>query len=139
VIARAQTQLAVFAAQPVRLDGAADDEDKPICLERLFNEVVSALLDGGDSRFDIAVAAYHDHRQIRMALANDIEKLKPVKLAALKPDIENDKAGTARLDGSECLVAVSGAARIIAFIVENTRDQFANIRFIIHNQNIRRH
>src|SRR5690606_36225554 len=109
------------------------------CLERLFDRIVSALLDGRDSRFDIAVTADNDYRQIRMTLANDIQKLKPVKLAALKPDIENDKAGTTRLDCSECLVAISGAARIIALIVENTRDEFTVICLIIHNQNIRRH
>ena len=139
IVAHAHAEFAVFAAQPESLDGALDDEDQPVRLERFFDEVVGTLLDRGDGRFDVTVTADDHHRQIGVTLADHIEQLEAVEPAALEPDVENDKARTARLDCSERPVAVAGTARVVAFVVQDARYQFADIVFIIDYQNIRRH
>ena len=63
--AGAQPQFGIFAAQLRRLDRARDDEQQPIALERLFDEIVGADLDRLDRGLDRAVAADHDNRHRR--------------------------------------------------------------------------
>ncbi len=73
--------------------------DEPVGLERLLDEVVRALLDGGDGGLDRAVSGDHHHRQIGMLALERIEHLDAVELGALQPDIENHKLRPALTHG----------------------------------------
>src|SRR5205807_4248416 len=68
-----------------------------------------------------------------------VEELKTIELAALQPDVEEQEIRPARRDGRERRVAVARGARLIALVLQDTGDQFANIRLVIDDQNIRRH
>ena len=86
--AGAKLQFLVFAAQAVGLDGAVDQNNQAVGLERFFDEVIGAVLDGGDSGFDITVAAHYQNRDRRMIPFQDLEDAEAVHLASLKPDIQ---------------------------------------------------
>ena len=68
------------------------DQNQPVGLERLFDEVVGAALDGGDRRFDIAVAGDHHDRKVGVVALDLLEQLQPIELAALQPDVEEHQA-----------------------------------------------
>ncbi len=78
------------------LERALGDEHEPVGLERLFDEVVGALLDRGDRGLDVAVAGDHHDRQFGMLLLERVEQLQPVEPAALQPDVEEDQVRPAR-------------------------------------------
>src|SRR5207237_7655259 len=63
--AGAQLQFLVLAAQQRSLYRAGDDEQQPVALERLLDEIVSADLDRLDRSLDRAVAADHHDRNGR--------------------------------------------------------------------------
>src|SRR3546814_13487951 len=75
-------------------------------LERLFQKVRRAALDGGDRRLDIAMAGNHHHRQRRIALLDLGEQVQPVQLRTVKPDVQQDERGAALRQGGERVVAV---------------------------------
>ena len=88
--------------------GPVGDQHQPVGLERLFDEIVGAELDGGDGSLDIAVAGNHDHRKLGVFLLHGIKQLQPVELAALQPDIEEDQVRTA------CSIAASASSLLRA-------------------------
>ena len=71
-----------------------------------------------------------------MILLEHVEKLQPVEAAALQPDVEKHEVGPARDDRCERLVAVGSRARAVPLVLQNAGDQFADIRLIIHDQDI---
>ena len=96
--AGAQPQFRVFAAQLRRLDRARDDQQQPVALERLFDEIVGAELDRLDRRLDRAVAADHDDRHRRHVGLHPVQDLDAVELAVLEPDVEDHQRRLPRLD-----------------------------------------
>jgi hypothetical protein len=92
------------------LDRPLHDQQKPIGLERLLDEIVGALLDRGDGCFDVAVPRNHDHRQIDVLLLDGVEQLQPVERRALEPNIQKRETRPPRDNGGERLVAVAGRA-----------------------------
>src|SRR5439155_22353475 len=95
--------------------------------ERLFDEVVGALLDRGDRRFDVAVPRNHDDRQFGVLRFHRIEQLQAIKPAALQPDIEEDQTGPAARNVSQRVVAVTRRARDVAFVLQNAGNEFPDI------------
>ena len=91
-------ELLDLALEPRGFQRAVGDQHQPVGLERLFDEVVGAVLDGGDRGFDIAVAGNHHDRQFGMLLLDGVEQLQAVELAALQPDVEKDQVRPARDD-----------------------------------------
>ena len=57
----------ILAPKPRCLQRAADDQDEPVGIERLFDVLIGAALDGRDRRLDIAVTGNDDDRQSRDA------------------------------------------------------------------------
>ena len=51
------------------------DQDQPVGLERLFDEVIGAALDRRDRGFDIAVAGDHHDRQVGIVLLDLLQQL----------------------------------------------------------------
>ena len=91
-------ELLDLALEPRGFQRAVGDQHQPVGLERLLDEVVGAVLDGGDRGLDIAVAGDHHHRQFGMLLLDGVEQLQAVELAALQPDVEEDEVRPARGD-----------------------------------------
>jgi hypothetical protein len=56
--------------------------------------------------------------------------------AALEPNIEEHQIGPARHYGGKRLVAVAGRAGAMALVLKNARDQLADIRLIVDDQDI---
>ena len=132
-------QAAVLAAQAGRLDGPLDHQQQPVGLERLFEELVGPALDGADRGLDVAVAGDHDHRQIAVERLDQVEQLQPVHAPALHPDVEDDQGRLAGANGQQGLFGVGRGSHRIAFIGENAGDEFADVRFIVDDQNVSRH
>ncbi len=122
-----------------RLQRALGDEDQPVGVERLLDEVVGALLDGRHRRLDGAVAGDHHHRHFRVVLLDQLQELQAVELGALQPDVEEDQMRAARLDGGERLVAVLGGAGAVALVLQYAGHQPANVGLVIDDQNVGRH
>src|SRR5579863_2267758 len=137
--AGAQFERLVLAPEPRGLDRALDNEQQPVRLERLLDEIISADFDRRDRGFDIAVAADHDDRQLRQFALHDLQYLEPVELAALQPNIEDDERGLARADRVERLAAIARLPRLVAFVAENAAHQAADIGFVIDDKNVVRH
>ena len=129
-------QLADLAAQARGFERAVGDEQQPIGLERLLDEIVSAVLDGGDRGLDIAVPGNHDDRQFRMQLLDGAQKLQAVEAAALQPDVEKHEVRAPGLDRGERGIAVTCRSRGKSLILENARDQFANVGLVVDDQYI---
>ena len=129
-------ELAHLAPQPRILQRPLGDQQQTIGLERLLDEVVSAALDRGNRGFDIAVTGNHHDRQFGMILLEPIQQLQPVEAAALQPDVEEDEIGPPRDDGSQRLIAVARRAGSVTFVLQDARDQFADVRFVVDDQNI---
>ena len=125
-----------FALQPRGLQRPRRHQDQPVGLERLFDEIVGAALDRGDRGFDIAVAGDHHDRQIGMVPLDLLQQLQPVELAALQPDVEKHQMRAAIGDFRQRRIAVARGPGGKTLVVENARNQIANIGFVIDNQNV---
>ncbi len=137
--AAALLQVRKLAAKLRRLQRALGDEDQPVRLERLFDEIVCATPDGRDRRLDGSVAGDHHDGQVRMQLLDLVQKCQPVQARSLQPDVEEDETRHPVGDRSQSAVGVVGRARLVAFVVEDAGDQFANVLLIVNDQNVRRH
>ena len=73
--AGAGAQLVDLALQPRGLQRALGDQDQPIGLERLLDEVVGAELDRRHRGLDVAVAGNHHHRHVAVLLLDDLQQL----------------------------------------------------------------
>ncbi len=135
-IARALAQVTHLTAQVRGFKRAGCNEEQAVGLERLLDIVIGTALDGADGRFDVAVTGDHDDRQIRMLLLDGIEQCKAVKPAALQPDIEENQARAALRNRIEALVARCRLARAMPLIFENARNEFADVAFVVDDENI---
>ena len=129
-------ELLHFALQTRRLQRPRRHQDQPVGLERLFDEVVGAALDRGDRGLDIAVPGDHHHRQLGMVPLDLLQQLQAVELAALQPDVEKHQMRAAIGDFRQRRIAVARGPGGKTLVVENARNQIANIRFVIDNQNV---
>src|SRR6516164_9104778 len=129
-------ELPHLALKPRILECAFGDQQQTIGLERLFDEIIGAALDRGHRGFDIAMARNHDDRQFGMLLLEAVEQLQAIKPAALQPNIEENEIGPARNYGGKRLVAVAGRAGAMALVLQNARDQLADICLIVDDQDI---
>src|SRR6266850_2760417 len=118
---RARRQLLARAGRP-------DDQDAAIGL--------GGALDGRDRGFDIAVPGDHHDRHLRVVLFDLFQQLQPVELAALQPDVEKHQMRAAGSNFRERRIAVARGSGVKALVLQNTRNQIANIGFVIDNQNV---
>jgi hypothetical protein len=125
-----------FALEPRRLQRALGNQHQPVGLERLLDEVVCPLLDGGHGSFDVAMTRNHHDREFGMLALHRIEQLQPVEPAALQPDVEEDEIGSAAGDMRQRVVAVSRGARDKAFILQDAGNELPDVRFVINNENV---
>src|SRR5690606_14455435 len=62
VLTETGAQDLIFPSQPFRLRGTRDQMQKPVSLERFFDEIRCTLADRGNGRVDIAMAGNHENR-----------------------------------------------------------------------------
>src|SRR5437016_4840331 len=108
--------------------------DEPVGLERFFDEVVGTFLYGSDSGFDRAMARNHDDRKIGLLALHGVENLNTVEPAPLKPDIQNDKLGTALANCCQSPVAVCGGAGFVPLVAQDSRHKIANVFLVVDDQ-----
>ena len=75
-----------------------------------------------------------DDRQIRIRPLDHGQHLEAVEPAALQPDVEDDEMRTPLLDGAQRLVAVAREARRVALVLENSRDEFADVGLVVDDR-----
>ena len=137
--ARRRRELLEFlhlALQPRGLQRPRRHQDQPVGLERLFDEVVGAALDRRDRGFDVAVAGDHHDRQVGMVPLDLLQQLQAVELAALQPDVEKHQMRPAIGDLGQRRIAVARGPGGETLVVENARNQIANICLVVDNQNV---
>lgn len=132
-------ELLHLALEPRGLQRAGRDQDQPVRLERLLDEVIGAALDRRDGGFDVAVAGDHHDRQIGIVLLDLLEQLQAVELGALQPDVEEDQVRAAVGDLGKRRIAVARGARGEPLIVQDTRNEVTNVSFVVDNQNVTCH
>ena len=132
-------QIVDLALEARGLERPLGDQDQPVGLERLLDEVIGAELDRRHRRLDVAVAGDHHDRHVGMLLLDRLEQLQPVELRALQPDVEQDKLRPARLDRGERLVGIAREARAVALVLEDARDEFADVVFVVDDENVSSH
>ena len=135
----ALAQPRILAAQTFGGGGALDKEQQAFRLERLFEEIHGAPTDRRDGGIDIPVAGKNDHWQFGLALLDLVEHFKAVHRAAVEPDVEEDEAGAPIVHGSERGGAVGRGTAAIAFVAEHARDKFADVAFVVHDEDIESH
>ena len=124
--------------QPRRFQRALHHMQQPVGLERLFDEVVGALLDRGDGGLDGAVAGDHHHRQVGLLALDHVEHLDAVQLGALQPDVEHHQLRPAGADRGQRGFAIARDAGGIALVVQDARDQVADVFLVVDDQDFRR-
>ena len=129
----------VLPAQARGLEGAFDQQQQPVGLERLFEELVGAALDGGHGGLDVAVAADHDHRQVAVEALDQIQQLQPVHAAAGHPYVQDQQRGLACADGGQRALRVVGGPDRVAFVGEDSRHQVADVGLVVDHQNVSSH
>jgi len=135
VIADAQAQLGILPFQPRRLQRPFDNEEQPVGIEGLFDEIIGAALNRRHGGLDRAMAGDHHHWHARHLLVQRLQYADAIQLGALQPHIEDDEIRAAQTVGGQRLIGRAGAAGLIPFILENGLDQHADIRLVIHDQN----
>ena len=130
-------ELLHLALEPRVFQRAVRDQHQPVRLERLLDEVVGAALDRRDRGLDVAVAGDHHHRQVGMLSLHVVEQLQPVELAspAARCRGTGGSAGATPID-VERAVAVARGARLVAFVLQDTRHQLADIRFVVDDEDV---
>ena len=85
------------------------------------------------------MAADHNHGDRRHLGAQLTQDRDAVELAALQPDIEDDKRRLPRLDRGKSLAAVAGLARRIALVLQDAGYQHPDIGLVVYDQDVMRH
>ncbi len=74
-----------------------------------------------------------------MLRLDDVEQRQAVEPAAFEPDVEQDELRPARGHRRQRLVRVLGHAGGIAFVGQDARDQVADIRLVIDDEDVGGH
>ena len=128
-------QFGIFAAQARGFHRAADHDHQLVDVEGFLDEVIGALLDRGDGDFDIAMARDDDDRHIGIVALDGFQDVDAIHAAVLQPDIEDHQRGRFAVDFGHAIIGIPGKANEIAFVLEDIGDEFADILFVIYDQN----
>ena len=70
---------------------------------------------------------------------SDFQQLQPVELRALHPDVEQHQMRPPRLDRGDRLVGIAREPRRVALVLEDAGDDFADVVFVVDDQNVGGH
>ena len=113
---------------------AVGNQNQAVSLKWLLDEVVCAVLDGGDRRLDVTVTRDHHDRKFGVLLLHAVEQLQTIKLAALQPDVQEDQVRSTGCDRRQGIIAVAGGTRSVALVLEDAGNQIADIGLVIDYQ-----
>ena len=119
------------------LECVAEQDEDPIGVERLFEDVVRAKLGGLHCRLDRRVPGDHDHERSRIAPANLLQRLEPVHARHLH--VEKDEVRLPLADRIERLVGARHGAHFVPLELEELAKRGPYALFIIHHQNAAAH
>src|SRR4029077_6287945 len=108
-------------------------------LERFFDEIIGAALDRRDRGLDVTVAGDHHDRYVDVVLLDLLEQLQTVELGALQPDVEEHEVRATVGDLGQRRIAVARGPCGEAFILEDARNEVADVCFVVDNQNVTGH
>jgi hypothetical protein len=137
--AGAQAQLRVLARQPRRLERAPDHDQQPVGLERLFDEVVGALLQRRDRGLDRAVTGDHHRRHRGLLALHRLEDAQPVESGALQPYIQDHQRRPPGAERGDRLVGIGGETGLESLVAQNALEQQPDIRLVVDDQDLMRH
>ena len=122
-----QLQFGDLAFQLCGLERARNGEQEAIAIQRLFDELVGALLDGGDGGVDRSVPADHDDGHLGVTVRYRLQDVHAIELASLQPDVENDqRRRRPRVDRFDRGGAVRRIAGRIASVLQDSGDRLAD-------------
>ena len=133
------TQRRDLAAEAFGLGCASDHQQESFGLERLFDKIGRPTADCGNGRIKVAVPRNYQHRDRRIATLDLVEQFQPIETRALQPHIKQHQRRTPRCDRLQCGIAVASVAGLIAFVLQDAGYEFANVTFVVHDENIERH
>src|SRR5690606_34052152 len=116
-----------------------DKVKQSLGFEGLFDEIERAAADCSDRRVEPAVARNHDNRKRQIESLDGLDKPQTVEARTLQPDVDQSERWASLTDGLKRCITVGGSARLIAFILHDAGHQFANVAFVVDDQNIKRH
>ena len=135
-----QLQLGNLAPQLGGFERAGHGEQQSIGVQRLFDELVGALLDGGDGGVDRSVSADHDDGHFGVTVHHRFQHVHAVEIAALQPDVENDqRRWRAGVDRFDCGRAIGRIARQIAAVFEDSGNRLSDQGLVVDDQDIAGH
>ena len=105
-------------------------------LKRLFDEIHRPAPDRGHRRIDVAMAGKDDDRQIRLTRLDRVQHFQPIHGRTMQPHIEQHQRGSPAVHLVQRGAAVACGPAFIAFVRKHTRHQFADVLFIINDQDI---
>ena len=138
LLADPRAKLGILAFKAACLKGALHHQQKPVLLERLFDEVIGAVANGLDSRLDSAMPRDHQHRHLGVDALDPLQQFKAVHIRISHPDIQNGKPR--RLGGEE-VSRFHGRRRFHGrepFVPKGCPDQESDVAFIIDDEDVTR-
>jgi hypothetical protein len=133
---RAQPQLGILGGQPRRLQRPAHDQQQPVGLEWLFDEVIGAELNGIHRRLDRAMARDHHHRHMRLLAMQRLQDPQTIQPRVPQPDVEHYEARPPRMERADRIIRIRRLAREIALVAQHAVDQHADIGFVVDDEDI---
>src|SRR5262249_22547268 len=111
----------------------ANSQDCALDLERFFNKVERAQPRGAHGRFDVRVAADHNHSGLRVSCFQMLKSFDAVH--ARQPYVQKDTAENPALECFEALFTRRGSLYRHAFVFEDARKRLPYSFFIVYNKN----
>ena len=134
-----QAQFDVFPRQRRGFQRPAHHQQQTVGLKRLFNEIVSALLDRSNSHFDGAMTRDHDDGYVGFVAVQRLQDADPIHAGALQPHIQDHQRRPSGAEGSDRRFGIAGATGFIALVAQDALDQQPDVRLIVNDQDFMRH
>ncbi len=139
VFARLLPQHGVFSLQCRGLQRALDQDQQPVGVERLFDEVIRALFNRAHGGLDRAVTGHHDHQRGGNALLIFFEQGDTIGGRTLQPDILKNQIGAGQTHLPTGLGITMRGPDPVALVLQNAAEQHADIGFIVYDQYVGGH
>ncbi len=126
----------VLRAQPARFDRVLEHDQGAIERERLFKKIIGAEFGGFHRRFDRAMAADDDHLGPSLAghPAHIAQHVQPVAVG--QPDIEQHHVIRRVFNEDQRFRCRGRCGHAVALFAQNLFERRADLRLIVHNQNV---
>ena len=139
VFARLLPQHGVFSLQRRGFQRALDQDQQPVSVEGLFDEVIRALFNRAHGGLDRAVTGHHDHKRRGNALLIFFEQGDTIGGRTLQPDVLKNQIGAGQTHLPTGLGVTMRSPDPVALVLQNAAEQHADIGFIVYDQYVGGH